>query len=64
MKLIVEVDTEEEEDAPLSEVELERVEKAIAGVRDGKFRVTDDSAERDRWLSDVVGVVFYRKADV
>ena len=61
MKLYVEVDTDEEQDAPLSEAELERVEKAVAIVRDGGGLVTDDPEERDRLLAGATGVVFYRK---
>jgi hypothetical protein len=61
MKLFIEVDTDEAEDAPLSETELARVEKAIAFVRDGEFKVTDDPVERDRWLEGQTGVMFYRK---
>jgi hypothetical protein len=63
MKLFIEVDTDEAEDAPLSEAELARVEKAVAFVRNGEFRTTGDPAERDKWLEDQTGVVFYRKED-
>ena len=61
MKLFLEIDTDEGEDAPLSEIELGRVEKAVAHVRDGKYKVTDDPEERDKWLSEGVGVMWYRK---
>lgn len=62
MKLFLEIDTDEDLNAPLSEAELRAVEKAVAKVRAGDIKTTSDPAERDEWeAAGNAGVLWYRK---